>query len=567
MNAAVRLVEVRVPDMGNFKDVAVIDVLVKPGESIEPEAPLVTLETEKATMDVPSTASGIIEKVHVAKGGTVSTGDLIATVRAPAEPASAGAQSGAGSVGAATAGGSAAPSAAPGSGAVASGGQVARGADASPGARSSAGAGLASGVGTNPGAGPAPVGTTPRSTGPSPAAAGNGAAAPGNAAAAPISPTGAASASGVSAASAKTTASASVAAATPSPATGSGAADKASGASAALPANVLAGRLDLPPINEPGFSRAHAGPSVRKFARELGVDLTRVKGSGFKGRITHEDVKAFVKASLTPAPSTTASATTTARAPGTGGGALPVIPPVDFSLFGPIETKPLSRIQKISGPRLHASWVNIPHVTQFDEADITDLEATRNRLKDKAAQAGIKLTPLAFIVRACVKALQEFPQFNASLDPSGANLILKKYVHVGFAADTPNGLVVPVIHDADRKDIYVIARQLGELSEKARAGKLSPNDMMGGCFTISSLGGIGGTAFTPIINAPEVAILGVSRSAMKPVYRDGTFVPRLMLPLSLSYDHRVIDGATAARFTTFLAQSLAKAAELIEAVP
>jgi pyruvate dehydrogenase E2 component (dihydrolipoamide acetyltransferase) len=246
---------------------------------------------------------------------------------------------------------------------------------------------------------------------------------------------------------------------------------------------------------------------------------------------------------------------------------LPVIPAVDFSQFGPIETKPLSRIQKISGPRLHASWVNIPHVTQFDEADITDLEATRNRLKEQASQAGIKLTPLAFIIRACVKALQQFPQFNASLEPSGANLVLKKYFHIGFAADTPNGLVVPVVHDANRKDIYKTARELGELSEKARAGKLSPNDMQGGCFTISSLGGIGGTAFTPIINAPEVAILGVSRSAMKPVHHDGAFVPRLMLPLSLSYDHRVIDGATAARFTTYLAESLANVAGLIEALP
>src|SRR6185437_4820531 len=320
-------------------------------------------------------------------------------------------------------------------------------------------------------------------------------------------------------------------------------------------------RTDLPPINEPGFSRAHAGPSVRKFARELGVDLTRVKGSGFKGRITHDDVKGFVKAALV-----TPAAPGTARAPGAGGG-LPTIPAIDFAQFGPIETKPLSRIQKISGPRLHASWVNIPHVTQFDEADITDLEATRNRLKEQATQAGIKLTPLAFIIRACVKALQEFPTFNSSLDPGGANLVLKKYIHIGFAADTPNGLVVPVVRDADHKDIYKTARELAELSEKARAGKLTPNDMQGGCFTISSLGGIGGTAFTPIINAPEVAILGVSRSAMKPVYRDGNFVPRLMLPLALSYDHRVIDGAAAARFTTFLAQTLADPRSLTEAVP
>jgi pyruvate dehydrogenase E2 component (dihydrolipoamide acetyltransferase) len=456
--------------MGNFKDVAVIDVLVKPGESIETEAPLVTLETEKATMDVPSTAGGVIEKIHVTKGGTVSTGDLIATVRAAAEPATASADP-----------------------------PKNNAADASPPPAAAKAPAAPAAVKPTVPAAPSEPSPAPAAKAPAPAASG----------------------------------------ATPTPATKTG----------------------LPPINEPGFSQAHAGPSVRKFARELGVDLARVKGSGFKGRITHDDVKGFVKTSLaTPAPAT-------ARAPAGGGGGLPIIPAIDFSLFGPVETKPLSRIQKISGPRLHASWVNIPHVTQFDEADITDLEATRNKLKEKASQAGLKLTPLAFIVRACVKALQEFPQFNASLDPTGANLVLKKYFNVGFAADTPNGLVVPVVHDANRKDIYEIARNLAELSEKGRAGKLSPNDMQGGCFTISSLGGIGGTAFTPIINAPEVAILGVSRSAMKPVYRDGTFVPRLMLPLSLSYDHRVIDGATAARFTTFLAESLANVAGLVEAVP
>ena len=508
MNAAVRLVEVRVPDMGNFKDVAVIDVLVKPGESIETEAPLVTLETEKATMDVPSTAGGVIEKIHVAKGGTVSTGDLIATVRAAAEPA-AGATGGE-------------KTAAPQKG----------DASSAPGPAAAAKA-------------PAAAPTSSTSAGSTPATPS-------------ASSSSAASAGGPATASATATGGAPAAA----PAGGNAAAPakaSAPAASGATPPTAI--KPSLPPINEPGFSQAHAGPSVRKFARELGVDLTRVKGSGFKGRITHEDVKGFVKTSLaTPAPAT-------ARAPAGGGGGLPVIPAIDFSLFGPVETKPLSRIQKISGPRLHASWVNIPHVTQFDEADITDLEATRNKLKEKASQAGIKLTPLAFIVRACVRALQEFPQFNASLDPTGANLVLKKYFNVGFAADTPNGLVVPVVHDANRKDIYEIARNLAELSEKGRAGKLSPNDMQGGCFTISSLGGIGGTAFTPIINAPEVAILGVSRSAMKPVYRDGAFVPRLMLPLSLSYDHRVIDGATAARFTTFLAESLANVAGLVEAVP
>jgi pyruvate dehydrogenase E2 component (dihydrolipoamide acetyltransferase) len=239
---------------------------------------------------------------------------------------------------------------------------------------------------------------------------------------------------------------------------------------------------------------------------------------------------------------------------------------VDFAQFGPTAVEPLSRIQRISGPRLHASWVNVPHVTQFDVADITDLEQVRAGLKDRAQAVGVKLTPLAFIMRACVKALQEFPRFNASLDASGTNLIVRKYLHLGFAADTPNGLVVPVVRDADHKDVYELARQLGQLSEKARAGKLAPPDMQGGCFTISSLGGIGGTAFTPIINAPEVAILGVSRSSMQPVYKDGAFVPRLMLPLSLSYDHRVIDGAMAARFTTYLAHTLADARGLLEAV-
>jgi pyruvate dehydrogenase E2 component (dihydrolipoamide acetyltransferase) len=517
MNAAVRLVEVRVPDMGNFKDVAVIDVLVKPGESIETEAPLVTLETEKATMDVPSTAGGIIEKIHVAKGGTVSTGDLIATVRMAAEAASTGQDSAraAAATPAANQTAGAAPSAAPGS--------------------------AATSVGSKPT--PVPI-ATPSSSG--------AAAAPAPAGASTSAGTGSRPASGGDGASGPATASAPASGATGAP---------TSGATAPAKSGSPAGRTDLPPINEPGFSQAHAGPSVRKFARELGVDLTRVKGHGFKGRITHDDVKAFVMNALA------AGAPAAARAPGAGGGGLPAVPVIDFSQFGPTEIKPLSRIQKISGPRLHASWVNIPHVTQFDEADITDLEQTRTKLKEKATQAGIKLTPLAFIMRACAKALQEFPQFNASLDPSGANLVLKKYTHIGFAADTPNGLVVPVVRDVNRKDVYEIARQLAELSEKGRAGKLSPNDMQGGCFTISSLGGIGGTAFTPIINAPEVAILGVSRSSLKPVYRDGAFVPRLILPLSLSYDHRVIDGATAARFTTFLAESLAKVGGLIEAVP
>jgi pyruvate dehydrogenase E2 component (dihydrolipoyllysine-residue acetyltransferase) len=459
--SAAPLLEVRVPDMGNFKDVAIIDVLVKPGESVEVDTPLVTLESDKATMDIPSTAGGVIEKLHVAKGGTVSTGDLIATVRSA----------------------NARPAATP----------------------------------------PPPASPPPKPAAPAPAAA--------PAAVASVATT---------------------------------------SATAARPGKVVpfsqlgtptSYRPDLPAIDEPGFSRAHAGPSVRKLARELGVDLARVKGTGFKGRITHEDVKAFVKQTLT------APAAAAAPAPAAGARpALPAVPVVDYSQYGPVETQPLTRIQKISGPRLQAAWVNIPHVTQFDEADITELEELRASLKDKAQAAGVKLTPLAFIMRACVKTLLEFPRFNAALDAEGANLIVRKFIHMGFAADTPTGLVVPVVRDAHRKDVYELARQLGQLSEKARAGKLPPLDMQGGCFTISSLGGIGGTAFTPIINAPEVAILGVSRSAMRPVYRGSNFVPRLMLPLSLSYDHRVIDGAMAARFTTYLAQTLAEPRSLLEAV-
>jgi pyruvate dehydrogenase E2 component (dihydrolipoamide acetyltransferase) len=436
--------------MGNFKDVAVIDVLVKPGDAIEVEGPLVTLETEKATMDVPSTVAGIVDKILATKGGTVSPGDVVATVRVAEE------------------------------------------------------------------AGAAPA-----------------------AAAAPTPP--AAPAAGPAAA----------------PAAAAAAAPKAAAPAAALQP---AGGAQLATVNESGFSSAHASPSVRRFARELGVDLARVTGTGFKTRITEDDVKGFVKQALSGG-----GAAGKAGVP--GGRGLPSVPVVDFAAFGAVEAKPLTRIQKISGARLHASWVNLPHVTQFDEADITELEDLRTKLKSKATEQGIKLTPLAFIIRACVRALHHFPTFNSSLDASGENLILKKYIHMGFAADTPNGLMVPVVRDADRKDIYEVARALGELSEKARTGTLNVAQMQGGSFTISSLGGIGGTAFTPIINAPEVAILGVSRSAMKPVFKDGVFVPRLMLPLSLSYDHRVIDGALAAKFTTYLAKTLAEPRNLLEAVP
>ena len=289
---------------------------------------------------------------------------------------------------------------------------------------------------------------------------------------------------------------------------------------------------------------------MRKLARELGVDLGRVKGSGLRNRITHEDVKAWVKQMLS------------------GGGvpsgpALPQVPAVDFAKFGPVEIKPLGRIQKISASRLHASWVNLPHVTQFDEADITALEAERAKLKDKAAAAGVKLTPLAFIIRACILALREHPTFNASFDASGENMVLKKYFHIGFAADTPNGLLVPVIQNADKLDLFGIARALADLSDRARKGQLKGSEMQGGGFTITSLGGIGGTAFTPIINAPEVAILGVSRAQMKPVWDGKAFQPRQMLPLSLSYDHRMIDGALGARFAVYLSKLLADPATLL----
>ncbi|KCV65551.1 2-oxoacid dehydrogenase acyltransferase, catalytic domain protein, partial [Bordetella bronchiseptica 99-R-0433] len=294
----------------------------------------------------------------------------------------------------------------------------------------------------------------------------------------------------------------------------------------------------------------HASPSVRKFARELGVNLSRVTGSAAKGRITADDVRAYVKQAL----SSGAPAGASGGGDGAALGLLPW-PKVDFTKFGPIEAKPLSRIKKISGANLHRNWVMIPHVTNNDEADITDLEALRVALNKENEKSGVKVTMLAFLIKAVVAALKKFPEFNASLD--GDNLVLKQYYHIGFAADTPNGLVVPVVRDADRKGILELARETSELARKAREGKVSPAEMQGGCFSISSLGGIGGTHFTPIINAPEVAILGVSRSAHKPVWDGKQFVPRLILPLSLSYDHRVIDGASAARFNAYLGQLLA----------
>jgi pyruvate dehydrogenase E2 component (dihydrolipoamide acetyltransferase) len=444
-----------VPDIGGFKDVSVIDVLVKDGQQIEKETPLITIETEKAAMDVPAPSAGKIAQVKLKAGDKVSEGSLILLLESDArEPQPAAANP----------------------------------AESTP-------------------AEPTAVEATPVEAAPAESA-------PAESAPAESQPPAVASA------------------AAPVPP------KSAANGAAAVPAG----------IDEAAFSKAYASPAIRKFAREVGADLGRVRGTGVKGRITQEDVKAFVKSILTSLPSTATGAGASAG--------LPKVAVVDFAAFGPVDIRPLSRIQKISGARLQASWLNLPHVTQHEDADITDLEAARVDLKAKAAQEGVRLTPLTFIVKACILALKQHPRFNASLDASGENLVFKNYYNIGFAADTPNGLVVPVIPNADRLGIFEIARILGEMSERARAGRLKAQEMQGGSFTISSLGGIGGTAFTPIINAPEVAILGVSKSSQKPVYERGGFIPRLMLPLSLSYDHRVIDGAEAARFIVFLAKAL-----------
>ncbi|MFM0696917.1 dihydrolipoyllysine-residue acetyltransferase [Paraburkholderia graminis] len=425
--AAGALLEVNVPDIGDYKDIPVIEVVVKVGDRVEKEQSLVTLESDKATMDVPSSAAGVVKEVKVKVGDTVSEGSVIVVVEAE--------------------GGAAAPA---------------------------------------PAAAPA-------------AAAKHEAEKPSDT---PVAPS-------------------------PAPAAPSALA-----------------QAPLIPAGEGGTG--HASPSVRKFARELGVDVTQVQGTGPKGRITQADVTAFIKGVMTGQ----------CAAPA-GGGELNLLPwpKVDFTKFGPVDPKPLSRIKKISGANLHRNWVMIPHVTNNDEADITELEALRVQLNKENEKAGVKITMLAFVIKAVVSALKKFPTFNASLD--GDNLVFKQYYHVGFAADTPNGLVVPVIRDADKKGLVEIAKEMTDLSKAAREGKLKPDQMQGGCFSISSLGGIGGTNFTPIINAPEVAILGLSRGAMKPVWDGKQFVPRLMLPLSLSYDHRVIDGAEAARFNAYLGALLA----------
>ncbi len=419
----VEIKQVLVPDIGDYKDVLVIEVLVKAGDTVKAEQSLLTLETDKATMDVPAPFDGVVKEIKVKVGDKISMGGVILLLEVSAGDAAAVA--------------------------------------------------------------PTMAATPVPTANPSPAL--------------PLSWKGAAHS----------------------------------------PPLTRGGREGL------GFAtgKAHASPSIRRFARELGVDLARVKGSGEKNRVTKIDVQGFVKAALSQG--------------GTGGGLqVLAMPVVDYTKFGTIESKPLSRIQKISGANLHRNWVTIPHITQHDEADITDMEIFRKQLGEEYSPKGIKITPLAFILKAAAEALQQFPNFNASLDANGENLILKKYFHIGVAVDTPDGLMVPVLRDVNQKGLVQLAKELGEISAKARAKKLPATEMQGGCFTISSLGGIGGTAFTPIINAPEVAILGVSRASMKPVYQDGEFFPRLILPLSLSYDHRVIDGAAAVRFTTYLGQVL-----------
>ncbi|MFZ6647348.1 dihydrolipoyllysine-residue acetyltransferase [Undibacterium sp. TJN25] len=433
-------IEVKVPDIGDFKEVEIIELMVKVGDTIKVDQSLITVESDKASMEIPSSQAGVVTEIKVKVGDKVAEGSLLLIVE--------------------------------GSGAAAA---------------------------------PAPV-----------------------AAAAPA------------------------VAAAPAPAPV--AAAPAAAAPAAAPAAV-ASAAPTAPAAPAANGKSHASPSIRKFARELGVDLSRVSGSGNKGRVTQEDVQNFVKGIMSGAKAAPAAASSK----GGSGAGLDLLPwpSLDFSKFGATELLPLSRIKKLSGPNLHRNWVMIPHVTQFEEADITELEEFRKSSNEAMAKSGVKLTMLAFVIKASVAALKKFPAFNSSLDANGENLIVKQYYNVGFAADTPNGLVVPVIKDADKKGLSQIAQEMGELSAQARDGKLKPADMQGATFTISSLGGIGGTAFTPIINAPEVAILGLSKSAIKPVWDGKQFLPRLMLPLSLSYDHRVIDGAMAARFTTYLADVMA----------
>ncbi|CAJ49272.1 dihydrolipoyllysine-residue acetyltransferase [Bordetella avium] len=526
------IVEIKVPDIGDFKEVEVIEVLVAPGDTIKAEQSLITVESDKASMEIPASQGGVVKSVKIKVGDKVAEGAVILEVEPGAAEASAPeAEAPAPKAEAAPQAAAAAPAAA------GNGGQMDIAVPDIGDFKDVEVIEVLVAVGDTIKAEQSLITVeSDKASMEIPASAGGvvkaikvkvgerinkgdvilvveGAAAAPAAAAAVAAPV-------------------------------------ATAAAVSAPARPSPTQALQDPDLKPG-QLPHASPSVRKFARELGVNLSRVSGSGPKGRILADDVRGFVKNALSAAP---AASTAAGSADGAALGLLPW-PKVDFSKFGPVDPKPLSRIKKISGANLHRNWVMIPHVTNNDEADITDLEALRVQLNKESEKSGVKVTMLAFVIKAVVAALKKFPEFNASLD--GDTLVYKQYFHIGFAADTPNGLVVPVVRDADKKGIFELARETSELAKKARDGKISPADMQGGCFSISSLGGIGGTHFTPIINAPEVAILGLSRSAQKPVWDGKQFVPRLILPLSLSYDHRVIDGAAAARFNAYLGQLLA----------
>jgi pyruvate dehydrogenase E2 component (dihydrolipoamide acetyltransferase) len=559
------LVEVKVPDIGDFSEVAIIELLVKPGDTVKAEQSLITVESDKASMEIPSSHAGVVKELKVKLGDKVAEGAVILVLESADAGAAASAPApapAAAPAAAAVAAAAAAPAPAPAATPAASAGPVTIvipdigdfdevavievlvkvgdtvkveqslitvESDKASMEIPSSHAGVVKeltvklGDKVSKGSAIAVIEATA------------GAAAPAAAAAAPAAAAASAPAAAASA---------------PAPAAAPAPADRQVPTAALPPHEPSAPKGQLP----------HASPSIRKLARELGVPLEEVKGSGPKGRITEVDVQGFVKAVMAGAVQTVAQK---AAAPAGGSGAafpgLLPWPKVDFEKFGPVERKDLSRIKKISGANLHRNWVTIPHVTNHEDADITDLEAFRVQLNKENEKSGVKVTMLAFMIKATVAALKKFPEFNASLDGTGDNaqLVLKNYFHIGFAADTPNGLVVPVIRDADKKGIFQISQEMSELAKKARDGKLSPAEMTGGCFSISSLGGIGGTYFTPIINAPEVAIMGVCKSVTRPVWDGKQFVPRLILPLSLSWDHRVIDGAAAARFNVYFAQLLA----------
>ena len=556
------MVEVKVPDIGDFDEVAVIEVLVKPGDTVKVEQSLVTVESDKASMEIPSSTAGVVKELKVKLGDKVSEGSVILVLEAAGDSAQNAAPAQAAPAPAATkseatapAAPAAAPAEAPAAAPAAAGPIEVRVPDigdfkdvavievfVQPGDTVKLEQSLITVESDKasmeiPSSAAGVIKEMKVKLGDKVNIGDLLAIVEGTSAAAPAS----APAAAAPASTPAPAASAAPAAAAPAAASAS--------APAAMPAH--------DPTVAPTGKLPYASPSVRKFARELGVPLEEVKGTGINGRISAEDVQAFTRQVMSGSVQTKAQA---ANAPKGGSGVgldLLPWPKVDFAKFGPVEAKPLSRIKKISGANLARNWVMIPHVTNNDEADITELEAFRVQTNAEAAKAksDVKVTMLAFVIKAVVAALKKFPEFNTSLD--GDNLVYKQYYNIGFAADTPNGLVVPVLKDADKKGILQISQEMGDLAKKARDGKMGPADMTGGCFSISSLGGIGGTSFTPIINAPEVAILGLSKSAMKPVWDGKQFVPRLTLPLSLSYDHRVIDGAAAARFNAYLAQVLA----------